>query len=137
MSIRRIHPGALRTSEAKCRWTTLDESMTDILTRQDLLIGTRHDLLINDRIAGFIRRHGLPEGAIIRQRSAINESLACVTDDRVVGIATVIRAAGDRDPAEPLFVGICAVLAVDGEGEHGFFVGFTLDLLEGIGEVLV
>lgn len=111
--------------------------MTDILTRQNLLIGTWHDLLINDSIAGCIRRHGLPVRTIIWQRRSIDESLACVTDRQVVGRVTEIRAAGDRDAAEPLFVGICAVVAADGEGEHGFFVGFTLDLLEGIGEVLV
>lgn len=111
--------------------------MTDILTRQDLLIGTRRDLLIDDSIAGCIRRHGFPVGTILWQGRTIDESLACITDSQVVGRVTVIRAAGDRNPAEPLFVGICAVVAVDGEGEHGFFVGFTLDLLKGIGEVLV
>lgn len=111
--------------------------MTDILARQNLLIGTRHDLLIDDSIAGCIRRHGLSVWTIIWQGRTIDESLACVTDRQVFGGVTVIRAARDRDAAEPLLVGICAVVAADGEGEHGFFVGFTLDLLEGIGEVLV
>lgn len=111
--------------------------MTDILTGQDLLIGTRHDLLIDDSIAGCIRRHGLAVRTIIRQGRAIDESLASVTDGQVVGAVAVVGAAGDCDAAEPLFVGSCAVVAVDGEGEPRFIACVALDLLEGIGEVLV
>lgn len=111
--------------------------MTDILTGQDLFIGTRHDLLIDDSIAGCIRRHRLTVRTIIWQRRAIDEGLTCVPNSQVAGGVTVVRTAGDCDATEPLFVGFCAVLAVNSEGEHGFFVCFALDLLEGIGEILV
>jgi hypothetical protein len=67
--------------------TILNQGMTDILAGQDLLIGTRLDLLIDDRVAGcatylavrnagqpFINGSSLPDDSPYRQSVASNTS---------------------------------------------------------------
>lgn len=117
-SIRSIQPTPGGTPKPQCRGTVLDKTVADVLARQDLLVRTRFDLCVDQRIPRYVRHDGLSVWIIGWQRATVDKVLPGIAYHQVRGVVGEIGAAWDADAAEPLLVRPRAVVTVDGEGEH-------------------
>lgn len=128
----------------------------EILTRQQLLVRSGLDILIDHRVAGLIRGDRRDERLLIRYtphrraghrvvetvefgfgqvRAVVVEHLADVAGLEVGELGVPVHAPRDGDGAYPCFVRGGAVVAIAGEGVAGCGGGVALYLLEGKGEV--
>ena len=147
----------VRTPEPQRRGTALHKCITQILTRQNLFIRARRNLVVDEGVAGLVRRaraevclgeggaafkgRGVVHGDVRAveesggEVGAVVERLADVADLEVGGWVGEVFAAGDGDGAEPFFVGSCAVVAVARKAVLCVGCSPAGDLLEGVVEV--
>lgn len=107
------------------------------MARQYLLVRPGLDFLVDERVARRVRDGGLSVLAIRGQGGTIEEVLACIADLQIGVFRTEIGTSGDADAAKPFFVGGRAVVAIDGQREHGLPRSVALDLLQRVVEVLI
>ena len=126
-AIRQPSQRSLRTLKAKRSRTIANEIMTDIQTRQDFLVRTGSNSLINPLISGSIRPQ-VARGEVgpVFLISGIPQNMLSV-------IAREIGTSWNRHGAEPILVGTVAIPTADREGVHGRVakhVSIALDLVE-------
>lgn len=76
------------------------------------------DLRVDQRIPTHVRDGVGPICIIFGKGGAVDEGLACVADLEVVGCTGKVFAPRDGHAAEPLLVGVGAVVAADSERVH-------------------
>ena len=129
-----------RTCEPQRRGTALDKVVAEIDARQHFLVRTRNHLGIDDPVPGLVGGHAVlvfvaefGGGAVGTIEEGVGEGAGL----EVGLLGGEIVATGDGDGAEPLAVGVGAVVAGYGEGVLGGGGGVAGDLLEGVVEVHV
>lgn len=110
--------------------------MAQVLTGENLLVGTRLDLTVDDRVAGRVHQHILHPLIVVRQLRAVEERLREIPDTEIWSGAGEVVAARNGDGAEPLLVCYLAILTVSGERVLRFITGVTGDLLQRVREIL-
>lgn len=130
-----IHPLALGASESQRGGTCADEIAAEVVAREDLLIGSRLDFLVDHRVPRRVGDWILSERVVRRDGCAVGEFLPGVARLQERKVAGEVVAAGDGHCAEPLLVCESAVVAGHSQGVHGCGGRVAGDEREGFVEV--